>query len=101
MKFGDIVINHWASENNPIREVFVVGKKHRSGRVNPGPYLEVTDGKGKFWEIGYREETRKKIEIVPQENRIQQLKDRIKKLEILLANEREASEATEDWNNKI
>jgi hypothetical protein len=43
MKFLDIVINEWASENNP----------HRQGIFtrNKGKTIEFTDGKGEFWEV--------------------------------------------------
>jgi hypothetical protein len=41
-KFGDLIENHYASEDNPRRKgVFV--KKNREG------HLEITDGKGSFW----------------------------------------------------
>lgn len=42
MKFGDIVVNGWASENNP----------HRIGIFvrNKGKTIQLTDGKGHFWE---------------------------------------------------
>jgi hypothetical protein len=41
MKFGDIVINHWASEDNPRRKGIFIRKKTDT--------IELTDGKGKFW----------------------------------------------------
>ena len=40
-KFGDILINGWASEDNPSRYGIFVKK------VSKG--YELTDGKGKFW----------------------------------------------------
>ena len=42
MEFGDIVVNGWASENNP----------HRVGIFvkNKGKVIEFTDGKGDFWD---------------------------------------------------
>jgi uncharacterized Ntn-hydrolase superfamily protein len=43
MKFGDIVVNGWASENNPQRSGIVVRNKGKS--------IEFTDGKGCFWQI--------------------------------------------------
>jgi hypothetical protein len=49
-KFGDIVENGWASDSNPTKRGFVVRMGHRSGRMNAGPYVEMTDGNGKFWE---------------------------------------------------
>jgi hypothetical protein len=51
-KFGDIVENGWASERNPTRVGFFVREGHRPlGRMNPGRYWQITDGKGKFWEL--------------------------------------------------
>ena len=45
VKFGDFVINHWASERNPTRiGVFVKFKK-----VGGNNSIECTDMKGKFW----------------------------------------------------
>lgn len=41
MKFGDIVINHWASESNPTR----IGCYIRKSDLG----FEMTDCKGQFW----------------------------------------------------
>jgi hypothetical protein len=49
--FGDIIENGWASENNPTRVGYFVREGRRTGRLNPGRYFEVTDGKGKFWNL--------------------------------------------------
>lgn len=43
LKFGDIVINHWASDRNPHRKGIVV-------RVDPKT-VYCTDGKGEFWHL--------------------------------------------------
>jgi len=41
LKFGDIIINYWASEDNPHRRgIFVRYKKN---------LIQCTDGKGDFW----------------------------------------------------
>jgi len=50
-RFGDIVENGWASVDNPTRTGFFVRQGCRTGRMNAGPYVEVTDGHGKFWEL--------------------------------------------------
>jgi hypothetical protein len=51
-KFGDIVTNHLAGESNPGRVSFFVraGRIPR-GRMNAGPYWELTDGLDTFWKI--------------------------------------------------
>jgi len=49
-RFGDLVENGWASEENPTRRGFFVREGKRTGRMNAGTYWEITDGKGKFWE---------------------------------------------------
>lgn len=42
-KFGDIIENGWAGSNNPMRKAIFV--RHKKGTI------QVTDGKGEFWEI--------------------------------------------------
>ena len=32
--------------------------EERAGRMNKGPYYQMTDGKGKFWEIGLDKDSR-------------------------------------------
>lgn len=49
--FGDVVENGWASEDNPTRRGLFVRSFTRKGRMNPGLTWEITDGKGKFWEL--------------------------------------------------
>ena len=49
--FGDLVENGWASEDNPTRRGYFVRSFKRSGRMNPGVTWEITDKKGKFWEL--------------------------------------------------
>lgn len=51
LSFGDVVENGWASSSNPIKRGYFVRRGFRRGRVNPGPWVEITDGCGKFWEI--------------------------------------------------
>jgi len=42
LKFGDIVVNHWAGDKNPHKQgVFIRRKKET---------IELTDMKGSFWE---------------------------------------------------
>lgn len=41
-KFGDVIENHWASQDNP-RRIGIYVK-----RTTKGDY-EMTDGKGSFW----------------------------------------------------
>jgi len=48
--FGDIIENGWAGRGDPHRVGIVVRTCYRKGRMNPGKYFVVTDGKGKFWE---------------------------------------------------
>lgn len=48
--FGDLVENPAASPDNPTRCGYFVRRGVRSGKLNPGPFAEITDGRGKFWE---------------------------------------------------
>lgn len=50
-KFGDMVRGVFASESNPIRDGMYVETIRRTGRMNPGKFYRLTDGKGKFWEF--------------------------------------------------
>ena len=50
-KFGDKIRGIHASERNPIRDGFYVETIHRKGRMNPGKWYGLTDGKGRFWEF--------------------------------------------------
>ncbi|WP_025593063.1 hypothetical protein [Agrobacterium tumefaciens] len=52
-KFGDRVINGWASKDNPQREAYFIRYVRVEGRVNSGAWAEVTDGKGKVWQQAY------------------------------------------------
>jgi hypothetical protein len=60
-RFGDIVVNHSAGDGNPHKQGIVVRVRHRSGRLNPGRYVECTDGKGAFWQYGGPNE---KLEVI-------------------------------------
>ena len=51
LRFGDPVVNTSASDDNPQKRGFFVRRIHRSGRMNPGTFIEVTDKRGKFWTI--------------------------------------------------
>jgi hypothetical protein len=44
----------WAGEQNPIRDGIFVEIKRVTGRLNPGTWLRLTDGNGKFWEFEMR-----------------------------------------------
>ena len=50
-KFGEWIRGIWASEDNPIRDGMYVETMRRRGRMNPGTFYRLTDGKGKFWEF--------------------------------------------------
>jgi hypothetical protein len=49
-KFGDIVINHWASNDNPHKRGVVVRTIRRDGRLNRGKWIQCTNMEGAFWE---------------------------------------------------
>jgi hypothetical protein len=51
MKFGDIVVNHMASDQNPTKKGVFVKRGHRTGGYNPGDYVVLTNMKRKFWEV--------------------------------------------------
>lgn len=48
--FSDRIENDAASYDNPTRFGFFVRRAVRRGRLNAGPYVEITDGHGSFWE---------------------------------------------------
>lgn len=47
--FGELVRGVYASENNPQRDGMYVETIVRKGRMNPGKFYRLTDGRGKFW----------------------------------------------------
>ena len=49
-KFGQRIRGVWASVDNPIRDGYFVEVVRRTGRLNPGVFYRITDGKGRFWE---------------------------------------------------
>ena len=49
-QFGDWLRGIYASEDNPQRDGIYVETIIRKGRMNPGTYYRLTDGKGNFWE---------------------------------------------------
>lgn len=55
-RFGDRVENGHASHDNPRRQAFFVRKGVRTGKLNSGPFAELTDGNGEFWEISLRDD---------------------------------------------
>jgi hypothetical protein len=54
--FLDLVENGWASDTNPTRVGIFIRRLKRTGRLNPGWTLVLTDGEGKFWEVSARSE---------------------------------------------
>lgn len=53
--FGDVIENDTASHNNPTRKGIFVRRMVNNRRVNPGTYVELTDGHGNFWATSVRE----------------------------------------------
>jgi hypothetical protein len=51
-KFGATVTNHYASPENPHRTGYFVRAGRNTGRMNSGPWWEITDGRGGFWQLG-------------------------------------------------
>jgi hypothetical protein len=52
---GSIIENGWASTRNPTRVGIVIEHGSRgAGQMNAGPFIRLTDGKGKFWELSPR-----------------------------------------------
>lgn len=51
-KFGDIIENGWAGYENPTRIGIFVRYRHRT--------IELTDGKGKFWEVYHLSDNKNK-----------------------------------------
>lgn len=49
-KFGEKLLSIHASERNPHRVGMFVRSYTRTGRLNPGQFVELTDGKGDFWD---------------------------------------------------
>lgn len=50
-EFGQMIENGWASEDNPQRRGLFVRKGIAKGRMNRGPYVVMTDGRGSFWRV--------------------------------------------------
>jgi hypothetical protein len=50
-RFGDKVRNPWTEPDNPLHLSTFVRVVHRNGHMNPGTWWEVTDGKGRFWQL--------------------------------------------------
>ena len=48
--FGEWMRGIYASERNPHRDGMYVRTIRRTGRMNPGAFYELTDGKGAFWQ---------------------------------------------------
>lgn len=54
LKFGDAIVNYWASEDNPHR----VGIFIRFEKLNRMDTLLLTKGKGDFWNTGFPKRSR-------------------------------------------
>lgn len=50
-KFGDLLRNTVAGERNPHRDAYFIRKVYITGRLNPGLWYEMTDGKGDVWRV--------------------------------------------------
>jgi hypothetical protein len=48
--FGDWLRGIWAGSANPQRDGRYVRTVRRTGRMNPGTFYELTDGRGSFWQ---------------------------------------------------
>lgn len=48
--FGEQIMGIWAGESNPQRVGRYVETRRRTGRLNPGVWYRLTDGRGSFWE---------------------------------------------------
>jgi len=60
-KFGDLIENGWASDNNPQKISVYIKTNYHKGRINHGKYFNLTDMKGDFWELPNDKESRSKI----------------------------------------
>lgn len=49
-RFCEWIRGIWASETNPCRDGMYVETIKQTGRLNPGIWYRLTDGKGKFWQ---------------------------------------------------
>ncbi len=50
-KFGDIIKNKYASDDDPFLYGYLLKIIERHDGPNPGIYFDLTDGNGYFWEI--------------------------------------------------
>lgn len=50
-KLGAIVTNRLASTGNPTRTGYFIRAGRTTGRMNPGVWWEITDGRGRFWKL--------------------------------------------------
>ena len=60
---GAIVENGWASISNPTRVGIVIEHGERKGKMNPGPWMRLTDGKGRYWYLGCASETMSRVRV--------------------------------------
>jgi hypothetical protein len=47
-RFGDLIENGYASAENPHRVMIYIRRGVREGRMNSGPYIELTAGRGRL-----------------------------------------------------
>lgn len=52
IRCGDVVMNNYASVENPTRVGVVIERGCRQGRMNPSNYIRLSDLEEKTWEIG-------------------------------------------------
>jgi hypothetical protein len=53
-RFGEMMRGVWAGRINPQRDGMFVRTVRRTGRMNPGVWHELTNGKGDFWQYEAR-----------------------------------------------
>ena len=57
-RFGDLIENGYAGAENPLRVMIYIRRGVREGRMNSGPYVELTDGRGRLMTFSTRGEHR-------------------------------------------
>ena len=62
VKYGDVIVNHYASKQNPHRKGYFVGFVNHKRRLNGGKYVKMTNNlqkdKGSNWEVAFDQESR-------------------------------------------
>ena len=61
VNYGDFIVNHYASKQNPHRKGYFIGFVNYRKRLNGGKYVKMTDdlrkNKGDNWEVAFDEES--------------------------------------------